>query len=114
MQADRDAWERDGSSIFHCDMTGPECLAAHRELGAREERAQIVAAVRQAINFGYAVPEQKTDQCEHGRFGWEDCIACYDDALEQILLSIERGDHLTNIALAELAARGLHITPIKE
>mgnify|MGYP000285286568 FL=1 len=29
-QADIDAWEIYGPQIFHCEMTGPEALAAHR------------------------------------------------------------------------------------
>lgn len=29
-QADIDAWEIYGPKIFHCEMTGPEALAAHR------------------------------------------------------------------------------------
>lgn len=34
-----------------------------------------------AIAEGYRAPANKADQCEHGKYGWEDCIACYDDEL---------------------------------
>lgn len=58
------------------------------------EREAIVAFMRDVISRGYATPARKVDRCEHGKFGWEDCIACYDDVLEDALLAIERGDHL--------------------
>jgi hypothetical protein len=35
-----------------------------------------------AIGEGYPTPTEKRDQCVHGQFGWEDCIACYDEALQ--------------------------------
>ena len=73
-RADRDAWERDGPRIFHCDMTGPECLAAQRELGAREERALVVEWLR-------------TNDCAHFVTSLQDC--------EFIAGEIERGYHLT-------------------
>ncbi len=41
----------------------------------------IIADMRDAIASGYPSPANKTDQCPHGKFGWEDCIACYDDFL---------------------------------
>ncbi len=31
-----------------------------------------------AISDGYDIPGSKVEKCEHDRFGWEDCIACYD------------------------------------
>lgn len=61
---------------------------------AEKERAAVVTAVRDAIASGYPTPASKSDRCEHGRFGWEDCIACYDNALEDALQAIERGDHI--------------------
>jgi hypothetical protein len=42
---------------------------------------EAATAFEKAISEGYLTPANKTDQCEHGKFGWEDCIACYDDAL---------------------------------
>jgi hypothetical protein len=58
------------------------------------ERERIVAYMRDAIGEGYPSPPNKVDQCAHGQFGWEDCIACYDEVLEAKLEAIERGDHL--------------------
>jgi len=43
--------------------------------------AMACAHFEQAIGDGYPLPADKTTQCAHGQFGWEDCIACYDDAL---------------------------------
>jgi hypothetical protein len=40
-----------------------------------EER---VRAVQEVIENGYPKPERK---CPHGRFYYEDCISCYDEAL---------------------------------
>ncbi len=59
-----------------------------------KERAAVVAYMRRVLDNGYPTPARKVDQCEHGRFGWEDCIACYDDELERALCAIERGDHM--------------------
>lgn len=55
-----------------------------------EERVKGKAAdmLDAAIARGYATPPIKQDQCEHGKFGWEDCIACYDVALDQIASAI--------------------------
>jgi hypothetical protein len=51
---------------------------------ALDEAARMrerVEAVRHVIQQGYQTPANKLDQCEHGKFGWEDCISCYDVAL---------------------------------
>lgn len=62
-----------------------EALASHA-LAARIEGAREVAeAVREAIAAGYPEPARKVDKCAHGKFGWEGCIACYDDHLEAAL-----------------------------
>lgn len=62
--------------------------ARHRHAAIAEMKARVfelearLAAVRSVIEGGY--PDQPTgvrDQCPHGRFSWEDCIVCYDDAL---------------------------------
>lgn len=37
--------------------------------------------IERAVEGGYPTPAEKADQCEHGKFGWEDCIACYDEVL---------------------------------
>ena len=57
-------------------------------MGLLEERAvargveEACAAFEAAIVEGYPTPRDKPDKCEHGQFGWEDCIACYDIALQ--------------------------------
>ena len=84
MQADRDAWERDGPRIFHCDMTGPECLAAHRELGAREERARVVAWLRECLAEHEANVSRKGQITERRHH----IAACTN-----IIAAIERGGH---------------------
>ncbi len=55
---------------------------AQRETEYWRERCEaIIADLRDAIASGYPSPPNKTDQCSHGKFGWEGCIACYDDFL---------------------------------
>jgi len=63
---------------------------------ALTERAQIVAFMREAIEQGYPSPTGAgaRSECEHGKFRWEDCIACYDEHLWSKLDAIERGDHM--------------------
>lgn len=60
------------------------------------ERAAIVAYMREAIAQGYPAPtgEGVRSQCGHGKFGFEDCIACYDEHLERALKQIAAGAHL--------------------
>jgi hypothetical protein len=41
--------------------------------------------VRSIVENGYPGQPAKIDQCKHGRFGYEDCIACYDEALLEAL-----------------------------
>jgi len=48
-----------------------------------------------AIRDGYPTPANKVDQCEHGKFGWEDCIACYDEALLTVVEGIRARHALT-------------------
>lgn len=55
-----------------------QAFARHR-IQALEEAAKIM---RDAIASGYVAPPRKVDRCAHGKFGWEDCISCYDDALD--------------------------------
>ena len=55
------------------------------------ERERAAGLLEDAIGKGYATPANKTDQCEHGKFGWEDCIACYDNALLATAQAIRGG-----------------------
>jgi urease accessory protein UreF len=72
--------------------TAAKLLARHREAAERATIEKVVAEMRDAIEAGYPAPERKVDQCSHSKFGWEDCIACYDDALSARLDAIERGE----------------------
>lgn len=57
-------------------------LASRPSPVGRDEVLEEAALLLEcAIANGYDVPTNKVDQCEHGKFGWEDCIACYDKAL---------------------------------
>ena len=60
-----------------------EVLRAERdEARALAERLrEALGRVQHVIDNGYPTPGNKVDQCQHGKFGWEDCIACYDEAL---------------------------------
>lgn len=44
-----------------------------------------IAAVKRVIEFGYDRPGinplRNGDQCPHGQYEWQDCIACYDECL---------------------------------
>lgn len=48
------------------------------EAATIERACQRIEAV---VERGYPTPADKTDQCTHGMFGWEGCIACYDEQL---------------------------------
>lgn len=72
------------------EMSHPDAIAAADTIDrlilmiqqaedAMRERAGDM--LRKAIENGYSTPARKVDQCEHGKFGWEDCIACYDEQL---------------------------------
>jgi len=56
-------------------------LARHRELSATATRTLAADMLQKVIENGYPTPARKVDQCAHGKFGWEDCIACYDNQL---------------------------------
>lgn len=58
-----------------------DALDAARLQGWNECREVAAAMIERAVEGGYPTPAEKADQCEHGKFGWEDCIACYDEVL---------------------------------
>ena len=60
-----------------CQSAATQLEAMQAEIDQRDKRLQ---AVRDVIEGGY-VGVAKVDQCQHGRFGFEDCVACYDEAL---------------------------------
>lgn len=72
-------YEQGGSSPL------TEILARMKETGRQAGLREAAEAMREAIARGYNAPEVK---CEHGRYGWEDCIACYDDALENAITAL--------------------------
>jgi hypothetical protein len=66
-------------------------LAAMGKCFSAGERAGIERACDAfdlAIIDGYPTPAHKVDQCTHGKFGWEDCIACYDEALASAIADL--------------------------
>jgi hypothetical protein len=75
-------------------VTGPQSIYKEQRLIEEQEARDVLVAViardleavcatlEAAIVEGYPTPANKRDQCEHGRFGWEDCITCYDNALQ--------------------------------
>lgn len=67
-------------------------IAHHAEQARLEERERAAIALETAIGEGYPAPADKTAQCEHGQFGWEDCIACYDDVLIALATAIRSGE----------------------
>ncbi len=59
-----------------------------REAIRAEALEEAAAMLEEAVGKGYASPANKADQCEHGKFGWEDCIACYDEKMMQVATAI--------------------------
>lgn len=51
------------------------------EDGYRRGAEDATSRFEEAIGNGYDIPASKVEKCEHGQFGWEDCIACYAEAL---------------------------------
>lgn len=49
-----------------------------------EQKADAIKAVRHVIDYGHPQP-LGADQCEHGRYRWEDCTGCYDEWLHKAL-----------------------------
>lgn len=65
----------------NASLLSSERITATAALAAERER---VNRVRKVIEQGYpSVP--KPEKCEHNRFGYEDCVACYDAALLEAL-----------------------------
>jgi|SRR5882672_2526461 len=58
-----------------------QAILAFARLVEARVREECAALLETAIAEGYRVPAIKADQCLHGKFGWEDCIVCYDEAL---------------------------------
>lgn len=83
-------FKMDGS----CDCFNT-ALAAHRLSAKQEATREIVATMREAVEHGYPAPtgDGARSQCPHGKFKWEDCIACYDEFLWAKLDAIEQGQH---------------------
>lgn len=52
--------------------------ALRAEIAHLKERLE---ATYKVIVYGYPGQPAKTERCEHGRYGYEDCIECYDRAL---------------------------------
>ncbi|KKW92705.1 hypothetical protein YP76_07165 [Sphingobium chungbukense] len=77
-----------GSLVRHGHMDADplvQAFARMREAGRQAGLREAAAAMREAIARGYNAPEVK---CAHERYGWEDCIACYDDALESAITAL--------------------------
>lgn len=59
-------------------------------IDGREVAERAAVLLEAAIADGYPGPTKKVDQCEHGKYGWEDCIACYDEALTGVVIAIRK------------------------
>jgi hypothetical protein len=71
---------------------GPEAADKLEALSGRIE------AVRKVIEEGYPGQPTKIEQCKHGRYGYEGCITCYDEALLNALDGV--------VALAQTQSEG--------
>lgn len=70
------------------DALARASLLATSAIDGREVTERAASLLETAIGDGYPAPANKVDQCEHGKFGWEDCIACYDDVLTGVVAAI--------------------------
>lgn len=73
-------------AITALSNTQPQAPASDRAM-VLEEAALLLEA---AIEEGYAAPANRVDECKHGKFGWEDCIACYDERLLEVAAAIRQ------------------------
>ena len=69
-------------------MDTVEAIAALVADATAIERERCATAFEQVIAGGY---DQETEQCQHGRYRFEDCIACYDEALLSVTAAIRKG-----------------------
>lgn len=60
------------------------------EAGLHDGLEEGAAAFEAAVSKVYPSPPRKIDKCEHGKFGWEDCIACYDNALGNAVATLRQ------------------------
>lgn len=86
--AHQDGEEAEYNSNY-LDQMFVQAFARMKEAGRQAGLREAAAAMREAIARGYNAPEVK---CEHDRYGWEDCIACYDDALESAITALLEGE----------------------
>jgi len=71
----RARFNRDHAAIKDAEIQEQAALQIERLRGQ-------IAAVRSVIQRGYPDKGLRRDQrCEHERFGFEDCMGCYDEAL---------------------------------
>jgi hypothetical protein len=76
--------EVDDPSCFYNEQDIVRCYRPHAQAALTTMQARL-DRVRSIVENGYPNQPAKTDQCKHGRFGYEDCIACYDEALLEAL-----------------------------
>lgn len=67
-----------------------EAFARHRQLGFDQARELAAKALDDAIDQGYSAPTDGTE-CEHGKFYFEECIACYDEHLRAAIRKLGQG-----------------------
>lgn len=82
-QTDRDdAWTDAGYGWPSPEETTEWQAASHIEQLEADKRAleSRIAATIKVIEEGYP-GTPKAEQCKHGHYGFEECIACYDEAL---------------------------------
>jgi hypothetical protein len=65
------------------------------ESGIHDVVERAAAIMQAAIEQGYPGTGNNADQCKHGRFGFEDCIACYDEFLMAKVEEIRALSHTT-------------------
>jgi hypothetical protein len=84
-----EAWETYGPAIFHCGMTGPQALQSYGDQRAADERAAVVAWMREqearGAEYGLAADKGTTRRAAFGGGSL---------ALKRAADSIEDGDHL--------------------
>lgn len=71
---------------------------------AEPTREQIVIGIRAVIAGYFRAATERGSECPHRRMYFEDCTACYDNALEAVLAGEPQQETLIGIGYLERAA----------
>ncbi len=79
-QDDRDAWEKYGPAIFHCEMTGPEALA-HYRIASQAELLEALQAIIDQDGHEINPSNYHHDDVTALNHSWIECFQIAEEAL---------------------------------